>query len=68
LRPIATALEQTAFQSALALDREPDALVHRLVEPRHRGHHGRPHFDQIARQRLGAFGEIDFGGDRDREH
>ena len=45
-----------------------DALVHRLVEPRHRGHDRRPHLDEVGGQRVGALGEIDLRADRDREH
>ena len=56
------------FSPRSALDAEADALVHRLVEPRHRGHDRRPRFQHVGRQRLGALGEIDLGADRDREH
>ncbi len=68
-RPIATARSnRPRFSRLLALDPEPDALVHSLVEPRHRSHHRRSHLEQVARQRVGALGEIDFGAERDREH
>ena len=41
--------------------------MHRLVEPRHRGHDGRAHLEHVGGERLDALGEIDLGAERDRE-
>ncbi len=60
--------EQLGLEPALALDAAQDALVHGLIEPRHRRHDGRAHLDHVAGQRLDALGEIDLGAQRDREH
>ena len=61
-------VEHPARHPALALDPERDAPVHRLVEPRHRGHDRRPRFEQVGGERLGPLGKIDLRADRDREH
>ena len=69
LRPMRSAAKNSlALKPALALDAAQDALMHGLIEPRHRRHDGRPHLEHVGGQRLDPLGEIDLGAERDREH